>query len=107
MSKIIKDSNGQLVPTVSFPGTTQVITVGNTSSATATAFGPFTTMVRVACSLGHCHVAFGAAPVASITTSPMVPNNWSEVFAVNPGDKMAVIKDSAVTSSTVSVTEII
>ena len=106
MSTIIKDSNGQLVPTVFQLGTTQVFTVTN-SSAASTAFGPFTTMVRVACSLGHAHIQFGTTPVASITTSPMMPNNWSEVFAVNPGDKIAVIKDAATTASTISVTELI
>jgi hypothetical protein len=37
----------------------------------------------------------------------MIPNNWSEVFAVSPGDKMAYIKDASVTSSTVSVTELL
>jgi orotate phosphoribosyltransferase len=106
MSTIIKDSNGQLVPTVFQLGTTQVFTVTNSSAASA-AFGPFTTMVRVACSLGHAHIAFGVAPVASITTSPMMPTNWSEVFSVNPGDKIAVIKDAATTGSTISVTELI
>ena len=106
MSSIIKDSNGQLVPTVVKLGTSQTFTVTN-SSVASTAFGPFTTMVRVSCSLGHAHFEFGTAPVASITTSPMMPNNFSEIFAVNPGDKIAVIKDAAVVSSTISVTEII
>lgn len=106
MSAIIKDSNGQLVPTVFKPGTSQTFSVTNSSVASA-AFGSQTTMVRVACSLGHAHIAFGTAPVAAVATSPMIPNNWSEVFAVNPGDKIAVIKDAAVTSSTISVTEIV
>ena len=107
MSVIIKDSNGQLVPTVFKLGTTQVLAAANTSAATTNAFGTFTTMVRVACSLGHCHVAFGPTPVATLTTSAMIPTNSVGVFAVNPGDKMAVIKDATVTSSTVSVTEVI
>jgi hypothetical protein len=106
MSAIIKDSNGQLVPTVVKLGTSQTFSVTN-SSVASTAFGSQTTMVRVSCSLGHCHIAFGTAPVASVATSPMMPNNFSEIFAVNPGDKIAVIKDAGVTSSTLSVTEII
>jgi len=106
MSAIIKDSNGQLVPTVVKLGTSQTFTVTN-SSVASTAFGTFTTMVRVSCSLGHCHFAFGTAPVATVSTSPMMPNNFSEMFAVNPGDKIAVIKDATVAASTVTVTEII
>jgi hypothetical protein len=106
MSAIIKDSNGQLVPTLIKLGTSQTFTVTNSSVASA-AFGSQTTMVRVSCSLGHAHFSFGPAPVATTSTSPMMPNNYSEVFAVNPGDKIAVIKDAGVTSSTICVTEII
>lgn len=106
MSAIIKDSNGQLVPTVFKPGTTQVFTVTN-SSVQSTAFGATTTMVLVTCSNGHGHVQFGANPTASITTSPMMPNNFAIVFAVNPGDKVAVIKDSGVTNCTIAVTELV
>jgi hypothetical protein len=106
MSAIIKDSNGQLVPTLIKLGTSQTFTVTNSSVASA-AFGSQTTMVRVSCSLGHAHFAFGTAPVAAVATSTMMPNNFSEIFAVNPGDKIAVIKDAGVTSSTLSVTEII
>jgi hypothetical protein len=87
-------------------GTTQVFTVTN-SSVQSTAFGANTTMIRVACSLGHCHFAIGASPTASTTTSPMLPTNRSEIIQVAPGQKIAVIKDSAVTSSTFSVTEIV
>jgi hypothetical protein len=87
-------------------GTTQVFTV-TTSSVQSTAFGASTTMVRVACSQGHCHFAIGTSPTASITTSPMMPNNFSEIIRVSPGQKIAVIKDAAVTTSTFSVTELI
>jgi hypothetical protein len=37
----------------------------------------------------------------------MIPVNDAQIFAVTPGHKMAVIKDAAVTSSTVSVTELL
>lgn len=87
-------------------GTTQVFTV-TTSSVPSTPFGASTTMVRVSCSSGHCHFQIGTAPVASITTSPMMPNNFSEIIKVNAGEKIAVIKDVAVASSTFSVTELI
>jgi len=45
--------------------------------------------------------------VTGITTSPMMPNNFSEIIRVSPGQKIAVIKDATVTSSTFSVTELI
>ena len=87
-------------------GTTQVFTV-TTSSVQSTAFGASTTMIRVSCSLGHCHFQIGTNPTASITTSPMMPNNFTEIIKVNAGEKIAVIKDATVTSSTFSVTELI
>lgn len=87
-------------------GTTQVFTVTN-SSVQSTAFGASTTMIRISCSLGHCHFAIGTNPTASITTSPMMPNNFSEIIRVNPGDKIAVIKDATVTASTFAVTQLI
>jgi hypothetical protein len=37
----------------------------------------------------------------------MMPNNFSEIIKVNAGEKIAVIKDSGVTASTFSVTELI
>jgi hypothetical protein len=87
-------------------GTTQIFTVTN-SSVQSTAFGANTTMIRVSCSLGHCHFAIGANPTANLTTSPMMPNNFSEIIRVSPGQKIAVIKDAAVTASTFSVTELV
>ena len=87
-------------------GTTQVFTV-TTSSVPSTPFGASTTMVRISCSSGHCHFQIGTAPVASITTSPMMPNNFSEIIKVNAGEKIAVIKDATVAASTFSVTELI
>jgi hypothetical protein len=64
-------------------------------------------MVRLSCSFGHCHFQIGTNPTASITTSPMMPNNFSEIVRVSPGQKIAVIKDATVASSTFSVTELI
>lgn len=104
MSSIQFDDNENLVDAY-VPSTSQAFTVGNTTAASE-AFGAGTTLVRVSCSFGHCHVAFGTAPTASITTSMMIPNNSVSIFKVNAGDKMAYIKDSSVTSSTVCVTEL-
>jgi hypothetical protein len=105
MSKVARDEGGNVVDAYA-PSTSQVFAVGNTT-AQSTAFGSNTTLVRVSCSLGHCHVAFGTNPTASITTSMMIENNSSSIFKVNAGDKMAYIKDAAVTSSTVCVTELV
>jgi hypothetical protein len=87
-------------------GVTQVFTV-TASSVQSTAFGASTTMVRLSCSQGHCHFQVGTNPTASITTSPMMPNNFSEIIRVSPGQKIAVIKDAGITTSTFSVTELI
>ena len=104
MSSIRFDDNENLVDAY-VPSTSQVFSVGNTTAA-STAFGAGTTLVRVSCSLGHCHVSFGATPTASITTSMMIPTNSVGIFKVNVGDKMAYIKDVTVTNSTLSVTEL-
>jgi hypothetical protein len=61
-------------------GTTQVFSVTN-SSVQSTAFGASTTMVRLSCSLGHCHFQIGTNPTASVTTSPMMPHHFSEIIA--------------------------
>ena len=86
-------------------GTSQVASV-TTSSVQMTAFGASTTMIRIACSLGHCHYQIDSNPTASITTSAMIPNNSFEIVRVSPTQKIAFIRDAAVTASTVSVTEL-
>jgi len=104
MSTIAVDDNDIVVDAYT-PSTSQVFAVGNTTAASA-AFGAGVTLVRVSCSLGHCHVSFGSAPTASTTTSMMIPNNSVSIFKVNAGDKIAYIKDATVTSSTLCVTEL-
>ena len=106
MSFLTRDNNGNTIPNVFRLGTTQVFTVTN-SSVASTAFAASTTHIRVACSLGHSHIQIGSAPTASITTSPMLANNISEIFPVASGDKIAVIKDATVTGSTISITELV
>jgi len=86
-------------------GTTQAATV-TTSSVQMTAFGASTTMIRIACAQGHCHFAIGTNPTASITTSPLIGINQSEIIKVSPDQKIAFIKDAGVTTSTVTVTEL-
>jgi hypothetical protein len=105
MSTFQLDPN-QVAYGVASMGTTQVASVTN-SSVQMTAFGASTTLVRIACSLGHCHYQIGTSPTANLTTSMMMPNNSIEIIAVTPGQKIAFIKDATVTSSTVSVTELV
>jgi hypothetical protein len=105
MSILTRDQNGNATD-IFTAGPAQVFTVTN-SSVASNAFGINTTHVLVTCSLGHGHIAFGTNPTASITTSTMIPNNESLYFAVKPGDKMAVIKDSDIAASTICVTELV
>ena len=105
MSIIARDDNGNVVDSYTL-STAQAFTVGDTSAQSA-AFGINTTLVRVTCSLGHCHIKFGANPVATTDTSTMIATNTSSIFRVTAGHKMAYIKDAATASSTVSVTELV
>lgn len=106
MSAIVKDSNGQLVSTVFKPGTTQVFSV-TTSSVQSNAFGSTTTVVLVTCSQGHGHIQFGTNPTATTTSSIVVPTGHSMMFAVNPGDKAAVIRDAGIPNCTIGITELL
>jgi hypothetical protein len=103
MSTFFSDPNG--VGAVVGIGTTQCFTV-TTSSVQSTAFGANTTMIRLACTQGHCHFAIGASPTANLTTSPILPVNDIEYINVRPGQRIAFIKDASITTSTVSVTEL-
>jgi hypothetical protein len=105
MSIATRDDNGNAVE-IFRAGTAQVLTVTN-SSVQSAAFGTNTTHVLVSCSLGHCHIAFGASPTATVTTSTMIVPNAPFYFSVKAGEKVAVIKDSTVTSSTFSITELV
>jgi len=87
-------------------GTTQVATV-TTSSVQMSAFGATTTMIRIACAQGHCHFAIGSSPTANTTACPLIGVNQSEIIKVSPGQKIAFIKDAAITTATVTVTELI
>jgi hypothetical protein len=105
MSTFQLDPNGVSsgVPSM---GATQSATV-TTSSAQMTAFGPNTTIIRIACAVGHAHFAIGANPTASTTTSPMIPFNTVDIVSVTPGHKIAFIKDASTTTSVVTVTELV
>jgi hypothetical protein len=105
MSTFQLDPN-QVAYGIASMGTTQNATV-TTSSVQMTAFGASTTMIRIACSQGHCHYQIGTNPTATTTTSPMMPFNCITIVSVTPGQKIAFIKDAGITTSTVSVTELV
>lgn len=84
-------------------GTTQTVAVGATSASIATAFGAYTTVVRL-CSTTACHVAVGASPTAT-TSSAYLPANVEWFIEVAPGQRVAVIQNAA--AGTLFVTEMI
>ena len=104
MSTFNRDPNG--VGAVIDIGVTQCFTV-TTSSVQSAVFGANTTIIRITATQGHCHFAIGANPTANLTTSPILPINDTEYISVRPGQRIAFIKDAAVTTATVSVTELI
>jgi len=107
----IRTDRGGLSVQASRPYSTQNVTVGSASAASvafvtnATApwpnaggmisgSGQNTTHIRIA-STTNCWLAFGAAPVASASAGMYLPANLPEYFFVNPGEKLAVIQDTA------------
>ena len=61
------------------------------SSAIITGSG----MIRISTQGNHVHLAFGATPTASVTTSFFMPTNSTEFFAFKSGEKVAFIGGSA------------
>ena len=69
----------------------QAVAIGAGSVASA-AFNARTNFVRLHCD-AICSVAFGATPTA-VTTAERLASGQTEFFAVNPGDKVAVIANT-------------
>jgi purine nucleoside phosphorylase len=61
------------------------------SSAIITGSG----MIRISTQGNHCHVAFGADPTASTSTSFFIPTNTVEFFAFKSGEKVAFIGNTS------------
>lgn len=81
--------------TLRWSGVSDVVTIG-TSSAQSAAFGGDTFEIRVV-SDTDCWINIGADPTAAATTDNnlFLPANVVEYFHVSPGQKLAVIQDSA------------
>lgn len=85
-------ANGQLAPIARAPGVArQTVAVGG-SSTQSSAFNAKTRYVRLHTDT-ICSVLFGANPTAT-TSSPRMAADQTEYFAVNPGDRVAVIANT-------------
>ena len=107
MSKIVRDSQGQLLPAVIGKfGTTTFIAADNTSQQSHAA-GTGVTLMRLAVANtdSHIHFEVGTNPTAT-GTSMIVPAPFVEYIAVRPGDKIAVMRGSG-TNINVTITDII
>jgi hypothetical protein len=87
----------QAATTVSFGerplGAGEKVTTSGTSAQSAV-MPANTSMVRVVASAA-CYLAYGADPTAVNTGAMYMPAGLVEYFAIKPGEKLAVIQDSA------------
>jgi hypothetical protein len=106
MANQLVDGNGRVIPGAILStddiGTSGVVAVGTTSAATAVISTTKSVLVRLACSVGHCHFAIATSPTATITASPMLVNNSVEYVQLKANERLAFIRDAAVTAATVS-----
>ena len=77
-------------------GNDQKVAVGATSAQSA-AVGPQTYAVLLSCST-NCHILFGTNPVATTSNWLFKATDPGLILGINPGEKIAVIEDSAVGS---------
>lgn len=85
---------GALSPTATGRlGPAQEVAVG-AASAASTAFGSQTYGVRI-CSTVACRYVVGDGTPAALATSAYLPPNWVEVLTCSPGQKVAVIQETA------------
>ena len=68
-----------------------ITTSSQASSAIVTGSG----IIRISVQGNHCHVSFGSAPTASVTTSFFIPNNTVEFFTFKSGEKVAFIGNTS------------
>jgi len=73
------------------PDNTAYVASITTSSQASTAIATGSGMIRISTQGNHVHLAFGATPTASATTSFFMPTNSVEFFAFKSGEKVAFI----------------
>ena len=83
------------------PGASHDVAIGAASVQSAAIGGTITRVRLVATSA--CYVAFGSSPTATKPGSVRLASNFPEMFLVRPGEKVAVIEDSA--AGTLTITE--
>jgi len=83
-------------------GAAQEVAIGSASAA-STAVGPETFQVRVAAT-SACRVRIGDGTPTALSTDTYLPADQPEYFTCTPGQKVAVIQESA--AGKLSVTEI-
>lgn len=88
--------------TLRWTGKTDYITTG-AASAQSASFQATTEEIRVVCTAA-CHINIGENPTAAASDNNgmYLPANVVEYFHVTPGQKLAVIQDSASGTLTVS-----
>ncbi len=82
-------------------GTTQAVAYTGTAAASASAFGEYTTKVRIVAN-SACHYVISQSPTA-VVTDAFLPANWVEYVTVAPGEKISAIK--AATAGLVTTTD--
>jgi len=85
-------SNGGVLAVAKLPSVAQQTVAVGAGSLQSNAFNALTKLVRLHTDV-VCSVNIGANPTASATTMRLAANS-TEYFAVNPGDKVAVITNS-------------
>ncbi len=83
-------------------GAAQEIAIG-AASAASSAFGASTYQVRVAATSG-CRIRIGDGTPTAVATDSYLPADKPEYFTCTPGQKIAVIQESA--AGKLSVTEL-
>lgn len=84
-----------------YPLITQTVAIGAASASTTNAVGAHIHCVRLIAT-SACHVEFGASPTADSGDMYLAANR-EELFTIKPGQKVAVIQNSA--AGTLYVTE--
>jgi hypothetical protein len=77
------------------PDNTAYVASITTTSQASTAITTGSGMIRISTQGNHVHLAFGATPTASVTTSFFMPTNSTEFFAFKSGEKVAFIGNTA------------
>lgn len=85
-------------------GLTQTVAIGGTSAAATTAFADQTRIAVLECNVG-CHVNIAGTPTATTADFHMVASTPYPMI-VDPGQKVAVIQDSAAGTGTLWINEV-